>query len=90
MLQQDAPDDFVVATGETYSVRQFCEHAFGRVGLDYQEYVKIDERFFRPAEVELLVGDASKAKEKLGWVPEYDLKALVEEMVDGDMERLSK
>ena len=89
MLQQDTPDDFVIATGETYSVRQFCEYAFGRAGLDYQQYVKIDERFYRPAEVELLVGDASKAKELLGWESEYDLKSLVEEMVDSDMERLA-
>lgn len=90
MLQQEEPDDFVVATGDTYSVRQFCEYAFGRVGLDYQEHVKIDERFFRPAEVELLVGDCSKAREKLGWAPEYDLQALVEEMVDSDMALVAK
>lgn len=89
MLQQDAPDDFVIATGDTNSVRTFCEYAFGRVGLDYQKHVTVDERFFRPAEVELLVGDATKARTQLGWEPEYDLKALVEEMVDGDMARLA-
>lgn len=89
MLQQDAPDDFVIATGDTNSVRQFCEYAFGRVGLDYQKHVTVDERFFRPAEVELLVGDSTKAREQLGWEPEYDLQALVEEMVDGDMARLA-
>ena len=90
MLQQDEPDDFLVATGKTHSVRQFCEYAFNYVGLDYQKYVKTDERLFRPAEVELLVGDASKAREILGWAPEYDLKGLVEAMVDADMNRLSK
>ena len=88
MLQQDVPDDFVVATGETNSVRQFCEFAFGRVGLDYNDYVRVDERFFRPAEVDLLVGDATKAAEELGWKPEYNLQSLVEEMVDSDLARL--
>jgi GDPmannose 4,6-dehydratase len=87
MLQQDQPDDFVVATGETYAVRQFCEYAFERAGLDYQKYVKIDERFLRPAEVELLVGDATRARQVLGWKPEYNLKSLVEEMVDNDLQR---
>jgi GDPmannose 4,6-dehydratase len=88
MLQQDEPDDYVVATGETHSVRHFCELAFGHVGLNYKDHVKIDERFIRPAEVELLVGDASKAGRVLNWKPEYDLQALVAEMVDGDLERL--
>lgn len=89
MLQQDQPDDYVIATGETYSVRQFCEYAFGHVGLNYEDYVKIDERFIRPAEVELLVGDASKATEVLGWKPKYNLEALVQEMVEGDLARLA-
>ena len=70
MLQQDTPDDYVVATGETHSVREFCELAFGHVGLDYEDHVVVDERFMRPAEVDLLVGDASKAHKKLGWTPE--------------------
>lgn len=89
MLQQDESDDYVIATGETNSVRQFCEYAFGHVGLNYEDYVKIDERFIRPAEVELLVGDASKAVETLGWQPKYDLQALVEEMVESDLARLA-
>ncbi len=88
MLQQEKPDDYVVATGKTNSVRQFCEYAFGHVGLNYEDYVRIDERFIRPAEVELLVGDASRAKEELGWQPTYDLEALVREMVEGDLARL--
>jgi GDPmannose 4,6-dehydratase len=89
MLQHDTPDDYVVATGETHSVRTFCDIAFSRVGLNYQDHVTIDERFFRPAEVELLVGDASKAREVLNWEPEYDLESLVNEMVDADMKRLA-
>ena len=66
MLQQDGPDDYVVATGETHPVREFCELAFGHVDLDWERYVKVDERFFRPAEVDLLVGDATKARKVLG------------------------
>ena len=69
MLQADEPDDYVLATGETHSVREFLDEAFGYAGLDWNEYVKIDERYFRPAEVDVLLGDASKAKEKLGWEP---------------------
>jgi GDPmannose 4,6-dehydratase len=90
MLQQDSPDDFVIATGETHTVREFCELAFGRVGLDYQQYVKVDERFIRPAEVDLLLGDPSKAKNVLGWEPRVSFQGLVEMMVDADMERLSR
>ncbi|MBV8960263.1 MAG: GDP-mannose 4,6-dehydratase [Actinobacteria bacterium] len=86
MLQQDTPDDFVVATGETHSVREFCELAFGHVGLDYQDYVVVDERYMRPAEVDLLVGDASKAHKALGWEPEVTFKGLVERMVDADVD----
>jgi GDPmannose 4,6-dehydratase len=86
MLQQDTPDDFVVATGETHSVREFCELAFGHVGLDYRDYVVVDERFMRPAEVDLLVGDASKAHKTLGWQPEVSFGGLVERMVDADVD----
>jgi len=85
MLQQDKPDDYVVSTGETYSVRRFCEIAFGHVGLNYQDYVVIDERFYRPAEVDLLVGDPGKAKQKLGWQPEVSFEQLVTMMVDADL-----
>ena len=87
MLQQDAPDDFVIGTGETYSVRNFCEAAFAAVALDYREYVVQDERFFRPAEVDLLVADASKAKAVLGWSPTVTFSQLVQMMVDADMAR---
>jgi GDPmannose 4,6-dehydratase len=90
MLQADAPDDFVLATGETHTVREFCEIAFARVGLDYRGHVIMDERFVRPAEVELLLGDPTKAKDKLGWVPKVSFRSLVEMMVDADMERLSR
>jgi GDPmannose 4,6-dehydratase len=87
MLQQDTPDDYVVATGETWSVRQLCEYAFGAVDLDYNEFVKLDPRFMRPAEVDLLVGDPAKAKQKLGWEPEVGFKQLVEMMVEADLAR---
>lgn len=85
MLQQAKPDDYVVSTGETYSVRRFCEIAFGHVGLDYSTHVVIDERFYRPAEVDLLVGDPSKAKQQLGWSREVTFEQLVTMMVDADM-----
>ncbi len=87
MLQQDEAGDFVVATGETHSVREFCEHAFGRVGLEWQDFVTIDPRFYRPAEVDLLLGDASKAERELGWRPEVGFRELVERMVDHDVQR---
>jgi GDPmannose 4,6-dehydratase len=87
MLQSDAPDDYVIGTGNTYSVREFCEAAFGAVGLDWQEYVTQDERFFRPAEVDLLVADPSKAKEQLGWTPSVSFEELVRRMVEADMDR---
>jgi GDPmannose 4,6-dehydratase len=87
MLQQDSPDDFVIGTGETYSVRQFLEAAFGVVGLDYREFVVHDERFFRPAEVDLLVADPAKAKAELGWTPTVTLTRLVEMMVEADLAR---
>ncbi|MGB3410185.1 MAG: GDP-mannose 4,6-dehydratase [Microthrixaceae bacterium] len=89
MLQQDSPDDYVVSTGVTRSVREFCEVAFGHVGLDYEDYVVIDEAFYRPAEVELLVGDASKAAEVLGWKPTVQFEDLVTMMVDADLDLLS-
>ncbi len=89
MLQQDEPDDFVVATGETHSVREFCEIAFSHAGLDYNDHVVMDERFMRPAEVDLLVGDPGKAKEKLGWEPKVSFRELVEMMVDADLDLLT-
>jgi GDPmannose 4,6-dehydratase len=89
MLQQDAPDNFVIGTGETHSVREFCEIAFGHVGLDYKEFVVKDERFYRPAEVDLLISDPSKAHSVLGWEPAVGFKELVTMMMDADMERLT-
>jgi GDPmannose 4,6-dehydratase len=85
MLQQDEPDDYVVSTGETHSVREFCELAFDRVGLDWEKYVVVDEKFFRPAEVDLLVGDSSKARRVLGWQPRTSFEGLVHLMVDADV-----
>jgi GDPmannose 4,6-dehydratase len=90
MLQQEAPDDFVICTGETHSVREFCEFAFGRAGLDYKDHVVVDERFFRPAEVDLLVGDAAKAEAQLGWRPRTKFHQLIEMMVDHDLETLQR
>ncbi len=90
MLQQDTPDDFVIATGETHSVREFCELAFAGVGLDYLDFVKADPQFFRPAEVDLLVGDASKAHKVLNWVPTCSFPELVREMVQNDLEQVSR
>ena len=89
MLQQDEPDDYVVATGETWSVRQLCEFAFEAVDLDYRDYLKHDSRYDRPAEVELLVGDPGKAKEKLGWEPTVRFRELVTMMVTEDLARHS-
>ncbi len=86
MLQQDEPGDYVVATGETHSVREFCELAFAHAGLDYRDHVVQDERFFRPAEVDLLVGDPSKARQVLGWQPRTSFPELVQQMVDADLE----
>lgn len=90
MLQQPKPDDYVVATGETHSVREFCERAFAAAGLDYRKYVTIDPQFYRPAEVELLIGDATKAKEVLGWRPQYSFDDLVRGMVDADLKTASQ
>jgi GDPmannose 4,6-dehydratase len=90
MLQQDEPDDFVIATGEIHSVRELVEVAFDHVGLPSDEYVRTDERFLRPAEVEHLVGDATKAKEKLGWVPQTSFEEMIRRMVDSDLELLGR
>ena len=90
MLQQDEPDDYVVATGLTHSVKELCEVAFGYLGLDWQRYVVSDPKFFRPAEVDLLVGDASKAHAKLGWEPSVEFEDLIRSMVDADMKALQE
>lgn len=88
MLQREEPDNFVIGTGETHSVREFCEIAFDHVGLDYQKYVVKDERFYRPAEVDLLISDPSRARSVLGWEPSSSFKELVTMMVDADLELL--
>jgi GDPmannose 4,6-dehydratase len=88
MLQQDEPDDYVVATGEAHSVQELVEVAFAHVGLDWQQHVGVDPRYLRPAEVDHLIGDASKARQKLGWTPSVDFKGLVHMMVDADLARL--
>jgi len=88
MLQQDVPDDYVVCTGETHSVREFCEVAFGHVGLNWEDHVVIDEAFMRPAEVDLLVGDGSKARDDLDWEPQTSFHDLVTMMVDADLDLL--
>jgi GDPmannose 4,6-dehydratase len=85
MLQQPEPDDFVIATGETHSVREFLDEAFGYVKLDWKQFVKIDPRYYRPNEVDLLLGDASKARKKLGWQPKVSFQGLVRMMVDADL-----
>ena len=90
MLQQDTPDDYVIATGETHSVREMCEIAFSRAGLDYRTYVVQDRQFFRPAEVHTLTGDATKARKNLGWKPEAGFRALIEMMVDADMKEVAR
>jgi GDPmannose 4,6-dehydratase len=90
MLQQEKADDYVIATGETHSVRELLDVAFGHLELDWQKHVEIDPRYFRPAEVDLLIGDATKAKEKLGWQPEITFQELVTTMVDADLAELKK
>lgn len=90
MLQQDKPDDFVVATGVTTTVREMCRIAFDHVGLNYRDYVKIDPAFFRPAEVEVLLGNPAKAQRVLGWKPKTDLDTLIRMMMDADMKRVAK
>ncbi len=89
MLQQDEPDDYVVATGETHSVREFCDLAFSHVGLNYEDHVVTDDRFMRPAEVDLLIGDATKANRQLGWEPRMSFAELVATMVDADLALIS-
>jgi GDPmannose 4,6-dehydratase len=88
MLQQEKPDDYVIATGETHSVREFLDEAFRHVGLDWNKYVALDERYLRPSEVDLLLGDASKAKRQLGWAPKTKFRDLVKLMVDADVQLL--
>jgi GDPmannose 4,6-dehydratase len=88
MLQQDTPEDFVIATGVTHTVRDCCQVAFGHLGLDYEQHVRLDPQFLRPAEVDLLVGDPTKAKEQLGWVPETTFEQLIELMVESDFKAL--
>ncbi len=90
MLQADEPDDYVIATGATHTVRELCEVAFSHVGLDWEAHVQIDPRFIRPAEVELLLGDSSKARRVLGWKPTVDFEGLVKMMVDADLERVRR
>jgi len=90
MLQQDQPSDFVISTDETHSVREFCEVAFSHVGLNWQDHVVVDERFFRPAEVDLLVGDASHARKTLGWAPKTSFDQLVRMMVEADMDLVTR
>lgn len=90
MLQQEKPDDYVVATGEMHSVKELCEVAFGRLGLDYEKHVRIDPAYMRPAEVDLLIGDPSKARKILGWEPKVRFKQLIEMMVDADLELLKR
>jgi GDPmannose 4,6-dehydratase len=87
MLQQDKPDDYVIATGESHSVREFCEEAFKVAGLDYKDYVKVDKQFFRPVDVNYLLGDPIKAKKKLNWAPKTQFKNLVKMMVEADIEK---
>jgi GDPmannose 4,6-dehydratase len=89
MLQQPGPDNFVIGTGETHSVKEFCEIAFGHVGLDYKDFVVQDQRFYRPAEVDLLISDPAKARKVLGWQPKVGFAQLVRMMVDADMKRLN-
>jgi GDPmannose 4,6-dehydratase len=91
MLQQDEPDDFVISTGETHSVEEFVQKSFEHAGLgEWQQYVRQDPKFFRPAEVDLLIGDSAKARDVLGWEPEVTFEALVKMMVDHDMQLEAK
>jgi GDPmannose 4,6-dehydratase len=90
MLQQDTPDDYVVATGITHSVREFCAAAFGHVGLNHEDFVVVDTQFFRPAEVDVLKGESGKARRVLGWAPRRRFEDIVSEMVETDLEQLKK
>ena len=86
MIQQDKPDDYVIATGENHSVREFAEKVFQKLELDYNEYVAIDKRYFRPTEVDVLLGDSTKARKKLGWAPKVTFDQLIDMMVESDLE----
>ncbi len=88
MLQQDKPDDYVISSDETHTVREVCEIAFSRAGLDWEQYVKVDPQYYRPAEVHLLLGDSTKARTHLGWKPEVSFRELIEQMVDADIDRV--
>jgi GDPmannose 4,6-dehydratase len=88
MLQADEPDDYIIATGNTYSVRDFCKIVFDMLDMDFENYVKVDERYFRPTEVDILLGDSSKAEKKLGWKPKTNISELARLMIDSDMELL--
>lgn len=90
MLQQDHPDDYVIASGETHTIREMCQIAFETVGLNYEDYVKVDPKFFRPAEVEVLLGDPSKAKKDLGWEPKVSFRELIEQMAESDLKLAEK
>jgi len=90
MLQQDQPDDYVIATNETHSIREFLDLAFNYVNLNWQDYVEFDKRYLRPAKVDLLIGDSTKARQKLGWQPSVTFKELVELMVDADIKSLEQ
>jgi GDPmannose 4,6-dehydratase len=90
ILQQDKPDDYVIATGETHSVREFAEKVFQKLDLDYQDYVEIDRRYFRPTEVDVLLGDSSKAREELGWEPKVGFDQLIDMMLEADLELAKK
>ena len=88
MLQQESPEDFVIASGESHTVREFCELAFAEAGLNFRDHVVKDENFYRPAEVDSLVGDSTRARQILGWQPEYDFQQLIKDMVHNDLELL--
>ncbi len=90
MLQQDEPDDYVVATGETHSVQEFTERVFQKLGLDWKAHVEIDPRYYRPTEVDVLLGDATKARKKLGWSPKVGFEELIDRMVESDLELAQK
>ena len=90
MLQQDKPDDYVIATNETHSIREFLDIAFNHLNLDWHDFVEFDPRYLRPAEVELLIGDSTKARQQLGWEPSVTFEQLVHLMVDADIEALKK
>jgi GDPmannose 4,6-dehydratase len=90
MLQQDQPDDYVIATGETHSVEEFLTEAFSHVNLDWRDYVELDPKYLRPAEVDLLIGDAGKASRELGWNPRVTFKELVRLMVDADVSMVNR